>query len=150
MGVKHGRCADALNQIQKAPQNQSPWAYLKGLVEPIGYSVFPQLRETCERLAIHESTKGHRYIPALALLVDILESSGVAANVVRSAQLCDELCALDPIQDRYWRWRESRMLAGTSGSAAALAAAAQAAPDVSASRLAGLWIDSTTPLLRRD
>ena len=34
----------ALTHIARAPGNTSPWAFLKGLAEPIGYATFPQVQ----------------------------------------------------------------------------------------------------------
>jgi|TARA_B100000524_G_scaffold347032_1_gene248237 protein farnesyltransferase/geranylgeranyltransferase type-1 subunit alpha len=47
------RSADCVNQeveyarghILLAPNNVSPWNYIRGLVEPIGFTQFPQARE---------------------------------------------------------------------------------------------------------
>lgn len=129
--------AYTLKRIALAPSNQSPWGYVKGLVEPLGYAKFPQLRQAVERLAVmpsptssgtsaaattaataegaesgaagaSESPPVRRIIPAMALLVDMLLESSEAADVARAAAMCDELVMLDGIRERYWRWRQSR------------------------------------------
>lgn len=110
---------------------------MKGLVEPLGYSRFPQLRQTCERLSAplpapssapagvdgaapaeasvpagsHALGGPPRCVPAISLLVDILVASAEAAELTRAAALCEELVKLDPIRERYWRWRQSRTAA---------------------------------------
>ena len=136
--------ADTLKQIARAPSNPSPWAYVKGLVEPLGYSSFPQLRQTCERISApppapssapagvdgaapavdgaapaeasvpagsHALGGPPRCVPAISLLVDILVASAEGAELTRAAALCAELVKLDPIRERYWRWRQSRTAA---------------------------------------
>ena len=40
----------ALLHIARAPSNPSPWAYLRGIAEPVGYSKLPQVRAACEKL----------------------------------------------------------------------------------------------------
>lgn len=106
----------ALRYIQRAPSNASPWTYLEGLVAPLGFARFPQVREACDALGRgSEATSGRpavpRCIPALALLTRILESAGNAADVTAARELCDELVALDPIRERFWRWRAASMRA---------------------------------------
>ena len=139
----------ALRHIERAPANQSPWAFLKGLIEPVGFGNFPQVRQACERLGqggppsvpapaagaageAGETGARPRCIPALALLVELLQATAQPAERERSAQLCAELATLDPVRGRYWRWRQSRACAPLANvplsSAAATGSAGGATP----------------------
>jgi protein farnesyltransferase/geranylgeranyltransferase type-1 subunit alpha len=112
-----------LTHIAKAPSNQSPWAFLKGLVQPLGYLKYPQVREACERLGANDGTPGATpCLPALAMLVDILLESG---ETVRAAELCAQLASADQIRERYWQWRRAR-----TGATAPVAAASTAPPSI--------------------
>lgn len=96
----------ALKHIADAPGNASPWAYIKGLVEPVGYGHFPQLRASCEKLAVGEGCeKGQPCVNALSMLVDVLRASGDAAEAERARSVCAQLRELDAIRARYWQWR---------------------------------------------
>ena len=113
----------AISYLKKAPNNPSPWAYIEGLVEPVGFAPFPQLRAYCELLRnppspaageIVDSESGEivgaaspadHCVPALALLARILQSSDVASDVDAAKALCTELSSKDPIRERFWRWR---------------------------------------------
>ena len=119
----------ALAMIRRAPSNPSPWAYLEGIVSPKGFSAVPQVRAACEELgqvgtgaATASSTPADgaappppppprvapRCVAALALLARICESSGDAADAARASSLCEELIKLDPIRERFWRWRAAQ------------------------------------------
>lgn len=107
----------ALKAIRKAPNNSSPWNYLEGLVAPLGFAAFPQVRKACEDLGGRSGAAGGdgataanaaRCIPALALLTRVLEDSGAAADAALCKTLCGELSSLDPIRERFWRWRAAQ------------------------------------------
>lgn len=108
----------AFSYLKKAPNNPSPWAYIEGLVGPVGFSSFPQLRSYCEALGnppapeaqssgqvIGAASTADHCVPALALLARILQSSNVASDVSAAKALCTELTSMDPVRARFWRWR---------------------------------------------
>ena len=149
----------ALSYIARAPSNASPWAFMRGLVEPIGYAAFPQVRAACERLTATakptaegeatageatagEATTGHSLespcLEALAMLVDIHMEPGAARDAARARSICEELASRDHIRERFWRWRAARCAttadsAEASAPSASAAAAAAAVPAVSVS-----------------
>jgi protein farnesyltransferase/geranylgeranyltransferase type-1 subunit alpha len=98
-----------LAAIARAPNNSSPWAYLKGIVASSGFSNFPQVQQACERLGQGEGVMdGLPCVPALSLLVDILQQGGIAIDTNRSAELCMQLATLDPIRKNYWTYRRAQ------------------------------------------
>ena len=103
--------AYALKYIALAPSNQSPWAYLKGLVEPLGWETFPQVRQATEAFARGEGVpEGSRpCIPALGILADLYEASSSPDDLPRAIAKCDELLVADEIRANYWRWRQAHM-----------------------------------------
>ena len=133
----------ALLHIARAPSNPSPWAYLRGIAEPVGYSKLPQVRAACEKLGTATaaaatqadggeeegggggSSSSGPCVEALALLVDILlEPNSEERDAKRAGELCEQLKALDPIRERYWTWRAAR----AATAAPAREAEAEAAP----------------------
>jgi len=107
--------AYALKHIARATSNPSPWAYLKGLVEPLGYDKFPQVRQACERLCAESMAAGSACLPAQAMMVDILQASG---QLLKAAEVCAQLASQDTIRERYWHWRKARALAASSAATA--------------------------------
>lgn len=97
--------AYALKYIDLAPSNASPWNYLKGVVEPVGFGAFPEVQAACERLGAAEGTARGRCAHALALLVDVRQSTGRPEELAAAVALCAELAKLDPIRVNYWTWR---------------------------------------------
>ena len=78
--------AFATKWIEEDPSNDSPWAFIKGLVQPVGYETQPQVQQLCERLAADiageaeppeqtaDAAAAKPYcLNALSLLVDILQ-----------------------------------------------------------------------------
>ena len=123
----------ALGYIERVPSNSSPWAFMRGLVEPIGYAAFPQVRAACERLS-NVTTTGETTTPcleALAMLVDIHLEHGAARDPARARAICEDLARRDCIRERFWRWRAERC--GAPADAAAPTASAAAVPAVSVS-----------------
>ena len=105
--------AYALRHIEGEPDNPSPWAYLKGVVEPVGYEHFPQLRRAAERLGSPPYGDGGtaQCAQALGILVEILSRKGADdAEKQQAAELCDTLAALDAIRVAYWNWRKTQVL----------------------------------------
>ena len=93
-----------------APSNPSPWNYLRGLLEPIGYDTVPRVRVMCEERAAEGGAEGGE-VMAIGLLVDVLIGSGQPEELERARRLCATLCERDPIRAAYWTWRCSRIAA---------------------------------------
>ena len=145
-----GEVAYALAYIEKAPANQSPWNYLKGIAEKVGYERVPQLRAACEQYGGADPPCAN----ALALLVDILQARVAAAararpctelvvaacahfhararvqaaqgDAAEATALCTRLQSVDPIRARYWKWRALNLSPAPPAVAAAAAASADA------------------------
>ena len=60
-----------------------------------------QVRAACEKF----SGSSPPVVQAVGILVDVLQSSGDAAEAARATQLCVDLRKLDPIRERYWAFR---------------------------------------------
>lgn len=110
----------AKRAIAKAPQNASPWSYLRGIVRRSGMSL-----ESLKGLAVEyaDVTKpdGVRSSHALDLLADVLAEEADGKQQAREA--LDLLSnKYDPIRKNYWEYRKG--LLGIEGSASAAAAVA--------------------------
>lgn len=97
--------------IDLSPSNPSPWNYLRGLLEPVGYDTIPHVRTMCEEWATTESENGYNSgcVMAMGLLVEVLLASGATNELERARELCVTLQGLDPIRAAYWNWRHSRI-----------------------------------------
>jgi protein farnesyltransferase/geranylgeranyltransferase type-1 subunit alpha len=102
----------AESHIERAPSNPSPWNYLRGLLEPVGYDAVPRVRAMCEERAAAGSSppgsEGGR-VMAMGLLVDVLLASGSKEELERARALCQALGEMDPIRAAYWSWRGFRV-----------------------------------------
>eukprot|EP00026_Physarum_polycephalum_P002063 Phypoly_transcript_02067.p2 GENE.Phypoly_transcript_02067~~Phypoly_transcript_02067.p2 ORF type:complete len:301 (+),score=63.78 Phypoly_transcript_02067:94-903(+) len=106
----------ALRYINKAPNNQSPWAYLKGLLladRPQGgefkfrFSEFPEVKETC--LALKEKFVGCAHV--VSLLVEIYEAENTKESKEKAKELCQHLANnLDNTRAKYWNYRGSLLV----------------------------------------
>jgi protein farnesyltransferase/geranylgeranyltransferase type-1 subunit alpha len=98
--------------IERAPTNPSPWNYLRGLLEPVGYDAVPRVRAMCEERAVAGGEQpgydGGR-IMATGMLVDVLQASGDSEELEAARSLCRALGEMDPIRAAYWTWRGSRI-----------------------------------------
>jgi len=89
--------------IRKAPNNESPWTYLKGLFMNDKYSKNPQLKKTCTEFRDTNTTSPH----VVALLVDIYEEEASKESLTKALELCDVLeNNLDNIHRKYWIFRK--------------------------------------------
>jgi len=92
----------ALKYILKAPNNQSPWAYLKGVLLNQKYSDFPEIKASCLQLKEKFVSCPH----VVSLLVDINEQENTADSKVMAKELCGALAnSLDNIRQKYWNYR---------------------------------------------
>jgi len=101
----------AISQIELAPNNPSPWSFLKGLTQPVGFESVPQVKALCERLSHFKSPGASGEgasgvcVNALALLVDVLQGEGSAEAIARAHSICMQLQEIDSIRAKYWQWR---------------------------------------------
>ncbi|KAM3415046.1 hypothetical protein BST61_g10181 [Cercospora zeina] len=112
----------AQEAIAKAPQNQSPWNYLRGIVRRSGMDV-RELKGFAEEYADLNRAEGVRSSHALDLLADVLaeEVNGKA----RAKEALDLLATrYDPIRKNYWEYRKSLLGLPESSTAGVVAAAA--------------------------
>jgi len=87
----------------KERNNESPWAYLRGLMRLRGggwrFREFPELRARLDALRSDGSGPcGH----LLSLLLELLEEQGSPEAVVEARALCDELTTVDPVRVPFW------------------------------------------------
>jgi len=109
LSVAEGEVDFAARYIAAAPGNPSPWNYLRGVVEPLGYSAVPRVRLLCEGLLAGDAASGAGRVAAMSLLVDVLDEGGDPAEQERARSLCDSLEDLDSLREAYWQWRRSRV-----------------------------------------
>jgi protein farnesyltransferase/geranylgeranyltransferase type-1 subunit alpha len=119
-GVVDGEVAYAAAKIALAPQNQSPWNYLRGVLvkggRPLG-----SVRDTAEkyvaRLGEGDDNEDVRSSHALDLLADIC----LEAGDVQMADLCLQRLALrwDRIRRGYWEYRRKMLSVQTPAEAPA-------------------------------
>lgn len=112
----------AQDAIAKAPQNQSPWNYLRGIVRKSGGGggdglKLSSLKSFAEEYANLSKPEGIRSSHALDLLADVLAEEKDGQQQAKEA--LDLLATrYDPIRKNYWEYRKSLLeLPGTSSSA---------------------------------
>ncbi|EMC91385.1 hypothetical protein BAUCODRAFT_326503 [Baudoinia panamericana UAMH 10762] len=102
--------------IAKAPQNQSPWNYVRGIRKASGTEL-AALKPLAERYASVERPGTVRSSFALDLLVDILsEESGGKQQAGKALDLL--ATTYDPIRKNYWAYRKSQLGLGSIETAA--------------------------------
>ncbi|KAI9693705.1 MAG: CAAX geranylgeranyltransferase alpha subunit [Bathelium mastoideum] len=95
----------AENAIRLAPQNQSPWNYLKGIARRTGKPL-SSLEEFASEFASVEEPKDVRSSHALDLLAEIYSQEGNKKDDAVTA--LDLLAKLyDPIRANYWNYRKA-------------------------------------------
>jgi len=96
----------ALSFIQKAPNNQSPWVYLKGLFKGKNYSIFPSLKNTM--LEYREKYPACPHV--ISLLLDIYEQSNTTEDLKLAVKMADELAnSYDVLHKKYWNYRKNKI-----------------------------------------
>lgn len=110
-GVKEEKIGEreiefAKKAIEKAPQNQSPWNYLRGTVDRAGIGL-EALKGFCEEFADAKDEKRVRSSHALDLLAEIYAKNEQKDN----ARKAYDLLALkfDPIRANYWNYLKGRL-----------------------------------------
>lgn len=99
-------CAYAMAYIRKAPHNESPWNYLRGVLDAAGGSTVgrPDVRDFCESLYTEDKC---RVAYLLAFLVDSLAERLVAEPKLlpQAVALCHTLAQeQDVIRKEYWNF----------------------------------------------
>jgi len=96
----------AFHYIRKAPNNQSPWVYLKGILRKELFATFPIVKENC--LAMKEMYVGCAHV--LSLLIDIAEQENTVKSIAEAIELCKPLEErLDVIRVKYWKYRQLQL-----------------------------------------
>eukprot|EP01122_Echinamoeba_exundans_P001397 TRINITY_DN11464_c0_g1_i1.p1 TRINITY_DN11464_c0_g1~~TRINITY_DN11464_c0_g1_i1.p1 ORF type:complete len:324 (-),score=59.44 TRINITY_DN11464_c0_g1_i1:157-1098(-) len=96
----------AISIILKAPNNPSPWNYMKGLINGRLYATFPDVEKFC--------LEATQRFPACAnpypILIDIACEK---KNAEDAAKYCTKLAEeLDQVHKKYWIWRREQIEAG--------------------------------------
>eukprot|EP01128_Nolandella_sp_AFSM9_P005734 TRINITY_DN2837_c0_g1_i2.p1 TRINITY_DN2837_c0_g1~~TRINITY_DN2837_c0_g1_i2.p1 ORF type:complete len:116 (+),score=23.25 TRINITY_DN2837_c0_g1_i2:685-1032(+) len=92
----------AIQKIGKAPNNESSWSYLNGLVKGKKYSDFPQIEVFCKEKRSAWPTCAY----LLSTLIDIDEERGTKEALEDASQCCQTLIkGVDDIHQKYWQFR---------------------------------------------
>jgi protein farnesyltransferase/geranylgeranyltransferase type-1 subunit alpha len=106
----------ALKAIAQAPQNQSPWNYLRGIAKQSGIAL-SELKACAEEYASLDKPKAVRSSFALDLLAEILveekqkERAGKALDLLATTY--------DPVRKNYWEYRKGLLGLSTASTAVA-------------------------------
>jgi protein farnesyltransferase/geranylgeranyltransferase type-1 subunit alpha len=100
--VKQREVEYATQAISKAPQNPSPWNYLRGIAKASG-SGLKELKGLASEYADITKPDGVRSSHALDLLADILADE----DKLKAGEALDLLAVTyDPIRKNYWEYRK--------------------------------------------
>jgi len=94
-----------IKYIKQAPNNQSSWNYLKGILCGEKFEDYPEVEEFCLYIKQHFPSCSH----ALALLVDMYEQRESEEHLKKALEFCSELSAKDSIHSKYWNYRGNRI-----------------------------------------
>ncbi|KAJ3288203.1 hypothetical protein HK104_008278 [Borealophlyctis nickersoniae] len=103
-----------LKKIKLAPNNESPWNYLRGIVELAGKTLadFPNVEAVCTSLG---NDTNRSFPQALLFLLDLNQQKIKTGSAELAAAECRRLCAMleeqDPVRKLYWRYRSSLLTA---------------------------------------
>jgi protein farnesyltransferase/geranylgeranyltransferase type-1 subunit alpha len=112
--VKQREVGYATQAIDKAPQNPSPWNYLRGIVKASG-SGLKELKGLASEYADITKPDGVRSSHALDLLADILADE----DKQKAGEALDLLAdTYDPIRKNYWEYRKGLLGLPTTAAAA--------------------------------
>lgn len=108
--------------IRKAPQNQSPWSYLRGLLRRAGRELGSE-KGFAGEFADLERPDEVRSSHALDYLADVYAEEGGEEKREEARKALDLLAGrYDPIRKNYWEYRKS-LLVGREGDVSASASA---------------------------
>lgn len=110
-GVREREVEFVKRCVRVAPQNQSPWSYLRGIVKKSGMPM-SELKGFVEEFADLRKVEGVRSSYALDFLADVLaEEDGGKAQAAEALDLLARM--YDPIRKNYWEYRKG--LLGVEG-----------------------------------
>ncbi|XP_015918859.1 protein farnesyltransferase/geranylgeranyltransferase type-1 subunit alpha isoform X2 [Parasteatoda tepidariorum] len=100
-----GEIKFTLNSIKKDPNNESPWNYLRGILQSKGLTKFPEVTEFTETLY----SSGCRSPHLLGFMIDSIEETLLNSSNHDLCQRAVELCISlmkkhDPIRKQYWKF----------------------------------------------
>ncbi len=97
------------HKIRLAPNNESAWNYLRGILSPIGINSYDLVKQMCEEL--YETIETHRSPHLLSFMVDsiddLLEKQlKKDENLLnKGLKLCEDLAnQIDSIRKEYWNY----------------------------------------------
>lgn len=101
-----------LKKIILAPNNESPWNYLRGILEKPGLSSSKVVEEFCLKLFQDECTSPH----LLGFMIDAIEEKLARQPELRDSllptalKLCDDLATEhDTIRNNYWKYVKNQL-----------------------------------------
>lgn len=92
--------------IQKAPQNQAPWSYLRGLISHFGLPV-STIKDFAETFASIDQAGSVKSSHALNALADSYKEAGKTNEAGQAFDLLAK--RYDPIRSRYWMWKKEQL-----------------------------------------
>lgn len=97
----------AFQYIHKAPNNESPWNYAKGLanLKPELDSIYQLLEKRCKELLQRTSINAHAHY----VLMDCYCRSNDPELISEAIVLCDSLIQYDAIRSKYWLYKKSKL-----------------------------------------
>ena len=97
------------HRIRLAPNNESAWNYLKGILAKVGLNSMDSVQQMCEEL--NKTIESHRSPHLLAFMVDSIESRLSAQTkpdselLNKGLKLCEQLATkIDVIRKEYWNY----------------------------------------------
>eukprot|EP00164_Ancoracysta_twista_P004221 GFYU01005681.1.p1 GENE.GFYU01005681.1~~GFYU01005681.1.p1 ORF type:complete len:302 (-),score=67.20 GFYU01005681.1:27-932(-) len=95
----------AFSKIDKAPNNESAWNYMRGLLRGQKVSDFSVVREKC--MQVYENNPECSHV--VAMLIDVYSQ---VEEKDKAAELCDVMAtSLDPIRSKYWEYYRQQVAA---------------------------------------
>jgi len=97
----------AFNYIHKAPNNESPWNYAKGLanLKPEIDSIYQLLEQKCKELLQRTSINAHAHY----VLLDCYARSNDPQVISEAMSVCDSLVQYDSVRSKYWLYKKSKL-----------------------------------------
>jgi protein farnesyltransferase/geranylgeranyltransferase type-1 subunit alpha len=96
----------ATGAICVAPQNQSPWSYLRGVLSSFKLSL-SYIKAIAEEFADIQKPDEVRSSHALDILAEIYKEEKQLQQAKEALDLLAK--KYDPIRSRYWRWRKEQL-----------------------------------------